>query len=59
MNRLANWKSLSIEIYDNPVPSRDSDIAEGQTTRTNVLTENMKLVLLWRNSMQEAPCPYH
>lgn len=35
------------DIYDNPVPSRSSDIAEGQTTKTYVLIENMKFVL-WR-----------
>ena len=33
------------DVYDNPVPNRSSDTAEGQTTKTYVLAENMKSVL--------------
>lgn len=40
----ANWETLSAKAYDNPVPSCDSDVAEGQTSRTYDLYEIMKSV---------------
>lgn len=56
ISQLANWENLRVmsvnlyEAYDNPVPSRGSDVSEGQTTKTYPLSERMKFILWRRNS---------
>ena len=44
-------------MFGNPVPSHDSDVVEGQTTKTYPLTQRMKSILQWRNSIVGSALP--